>query len=78
MTTQSRNALLLPELVPSEAAVIPTFNELQRIDPSFFRRGATQSPRDEMSDELHELFWAQAENASAMRLLRYDERPLRT
>jgi hypothetical protein len=26
-----------------------------------------------MSDELHELFWAQPENATAMRLLRYVE-----
>jgi sulfotransferase family protein len=64
---------LLPELVPGADAVIPSFSELHDIDPLFFRRGAAQSYRDEMSDELHELFWAQPENATAMRLLRYVE-----
>jgi len=64
---------LLPELAPSVDAVIPSFNELHRVDPLFFRRGAAHSHRDEMTDELHELFWAQPENATAMRLLRYSE-----
>jgi sulfotransferase family protein len=63
---------LLPELVPSADAVIPSFSELHSVDPLFFRRGAARSYRDEMPDELHELFWAQPENATAMRLLRYD------
>lgn len=63
---------LLPELVPSADAVIPTFSELHSVDPLFFRRGSAQSYRDEMSEDLHELFWAQPENATAMRLLRYD------
>lgn len=65
---------LLPELVPNTAADIPSFGDLHRVDPLFFRRGVAQSHRDEMSDELHELFWAQPENATAMRLLQYDER----
>jgi hypothetical protein len=39
----------------------------------FFRRGEAQSHRDEMPHELHDLFWAQPENATAMRLLGYDE-----
>jgi hypothetical protein len=64
---------LLPELAPSVDAVIPSFSELHDIDPLFFRRGVAQSHRDEMSDELRELFWAQPENATAMRLLRYEE-----
>jgi len=63
---------LLPELVPSADAIIPSFSELHSVDPLFFRRGAARSHRDEMPDELHELFWAQPENATAMRLLRYD------
>ena len=67
---------LLPELVPSADAVIPSFSDLHGVDPLFFRRGVAHSHRDEMPDELHELFWAQPENATAMRLLRYDERPV--
>jgi hypothetical protein len=67
---------LLPEFVPSADAVIPSFSELQSVDPLFFRRGVAQSHRDEMPDELHELFWAQPENATAMRLLRYEESPV--
>jgi hypothetical protein len=68
---------LLPEMVPNVEADIPSFDDLHRVDPSFFRRGAAQSHRDEMPDELHELFWAQPKNATAMRLLRYDERLMR-
>jgi hypothetical protein len=64
---------LLPGLVPVAGVDIPSFDELHRIDPSFFRRGAAQSHRDEMSEELHELFWAQPENAAAMRRLGYGE-----
>jgi hypothetical protein len=63
---------LLPDLVPLENARIPSFGELRRIDPEFFRRGVAGSHRDEMSDELHKLFWAQPENATAMRRLGYD------
>jgi len=69
---------LLPELAPRGDAIIPSFKELHRVDPSFFRRGLAQSHRDEMPDELHELFWAQPENTAAMRLLGYDERTVRT
>jgi sulfotransferase family protein len=65
---------LLPELAPSADAVIPSFSELHNIDPLFFRRGVARSYRDEMPDELRKLFWAQPENATAMRLLAYDKR----
>jgi Sulfotransferase domain len=71
-SVESAVSSLLPELVPSADAVIPSFSELHDIDPLFFRRGAARSHRDEMPDELHDLFWAQPENATAMRLLGYD------
>jgi hypothetical protein len=64
---------LVPELVPIAEARIPSFEELHSVDPSFFRRGVTQSHRDEMTEELHKLFWEQPENATAMRLLNYGE-----
>lgn len=63
---------LLPELVPQAEADIPSFGDLHNIDPSFFRRGATHSHRDEMPEELHELFWEQPENAAAMQRLGYE------
>jgi len=66
-------AALLPELVPSADAGIPSFHALHRLDPSFFRRGTAQAYRDELPNDLHELFWAQPENATAMRLLGYEE-----
>jgi hypothetical protein len=62
---------LLPHLVLEADACIPSFDELHRIDPDFFRRGVVRSHRDEMTDELHELFWGQPENAAAMRRLGY-------
>jgi hypothetical protein len=58
-------------LVPAAGISIPSFEELHGIDPDFFRRGVTRSHRDEMREELHELFWAQPENAAAMRRLGY-------
>ena len=62
---------LMPDLVPAANVSIPSFNELHGIDPDFFRRGVVGSHRDEMPDELRELFWAQSENAVAMRRLGY-------
>jgi hypothetical protein len=62
---------LMPDLVPAADVSIPSFDELHGIDPVFFRRGVARSHRDEMPDELHELFWAQPENAVAMRRLGY-------
>jgi len=63
----------LPDLCPNTDACIPSFGELHDIDPWFFRRGVAGSHSDEMSDELHELFWAQPENATAMRQLGYSD-----
>ena len=62
---------LVPRIAPLPDPVIPSFAELQRIDPAFFRRGSVGSFREEMPEELHELFWAQPENAAAMRSLGY-------
>jgi hypothetical protein len=62
---------LVPDLLPIADAQIPSFSDLRGIDPEFFRRGMSGSHRDEMPDELHELFWAQPENATAMRRLGY-------
>jgi len=67
-------ALRLP-LVPVADPVVPSFADLHRVDPSFFRRGAVGSHRDEMPDELHALFWEQRENAAAMRALGYGDVP---
>jgi hypothetical protein len=62
---------LLPELVPVAEVSIPSFRYLHGIDPLFFRRGTAGAYRTEMSPELHELFWAQPENATAMGQLGY-------
>jgi hypothetical protein len=62
---------LMPDLAPAADVSTPSFDELHGIDPDFFRRGVVRSYRDEMPDELHELFWAQTENAVAMRRLSY-------
>ncbi|MBU2669671.1 sulfotransferase domain-containing protein [Actinoplanes bogorensis] len=51
-------------LVPG--ATIPTFAELHATDPGFFRRGHTGTHRDELPDDLHDLFWSHPENATAM------------
>lgn len=62
----------MPELVPPAQADFPSFDELYRMDATFFRRGAAHAHRDEMPQELHELFWAQAENATATQRLGYE------
>lgn len=60
---------LLPGLRPRGDATIPTFADLQQVDDGFFRRGRPGTHRDELPDELHELFWSKADNAAAMALL---------
>jgi hypothetical protein len=64
---------LVPGLVPNMDARIPSFGELHAIDGDFFRRGTVGSHRDEMPDDLRNLFHAQPENATAMQLLGYKE-----
>jgi hypothetical protein len=64
-------SVILPQLRVVEGADIPSFAALRSIDPGFFRRGVARSHKDEMSEELHALFWAQQENAEAMKELGY-------
>ncbi|MBM7788373.1 sulfotransferase domain-containing protein [Tenggerimyces flavus] len=59
------------DVKPADDATVPTFAELQRTDSGFFRRGRTGSHRDELPDELHELFWSVPDNRAAMELLGY-------
>jgi hypothetical protein len=62
---------LAPDLVPVMDVQIPSFGDLHAVDAEFFRRGAVGSHRDEIPDDLNELFWAQPENATAMQRLGY-------
>jgi len=68
-----RNAVTkaAPGLAPAAQAAIPTFGELHDREPGFFRKGATGTHRAELPDDLHDLFWAQPDNAEAMRLNGY-------
>lgn len=52
---------------------LPSFEELHRRWPEFFRKGKTGSWREEMTDELHELFWQH--HGDAMRALGYAQEP---
>lgn len=60
---------LVPHLRPRQGASIPTFADLRQVDGGFFRRGRSGSHKDELPDELHELFWSKADNTTAMTLL---------
>ncbi|MFG1881899.1 sulfotransferase domain-containing protein [Micromonospora sp. NPDC049102] len=62
---------LVPQLGPLADAQIPSFAELKQSDDRFFRRGLTNTHRDELPAELHQLFWAQSDNVAAMQLLGY-------
>jgi hypothetical protein len=65
---------LTPQLRPAADVQIPSFTELQQADDRFFRRGLTNTHRDELPEELHQLFWAQPDNVAAMQLLGYGTR----
>lgn len=62
---------LVPQLRPLADARVPSFADLQQADDGFFRRGIIATHRDELPDDLHQLFWAQPDNIAAMRLLGY-------
>lgn len=53
-------------------ALIPRFEDLQQLDPLFFRRGRVGTFREEMPAELTARFMARPDNAAALR--RLDER----
>lgn len=63
--------LLLPGITPRTDVGIPSFEELHTIDPGFFRRGQLGTHLDELSDDLHQLFWSRPDNRAAMALLGY-------
>jgi hypothetical protein len=52
-----------------EAGTIPSFDELHRRWPDFFRKGEAGTWRAEMSEEIQDLFWAT--NGEAMTYLGY-------
>jgi hypothetical protein len=64
---------MLPELRPLHHVGIPSFAELQQIDNRFFGQGRIGTHRDELPDELHEIFWSWPDNARAMALLGYEK-----
>jgi hypothetical protein len=53
-------------------AAIPSLDELRQHDDRFFRRGRAGSRHDELSADLHQLFWSRPDNQAAMKLLGYD------
>jgi hypothetical protein len=63
------------EVAPGQALVeqaqLPTFDELRRHEPGFFRSGTTGSHQAELPAALHDLFWQQPDNVTAMRLMGY-------
>lgn len=63
--------LLLPGITPRADVGIPSFEDLHAIDPGFFRRGQAGTHLDELSDDLHQLFWSRPDNRAAMTLLGY-------
>lgn len=69
---QALRHLGLPFEITKKNEHAPSFSELQKVNKSFFRRGIVGSYKDEMSTELHELFWAQSENVEAMKRLGID------
>jgi hypothetical protein len=64
-------AQVAPNLESAGTATIPTFKDLQKTDPGFFRSGRTGTHKTELPPDLHDLFWAQPDNAEAMRRLGY-------
>ena len=52
-----------------EAGTVPTFDELHRRWPDFFRTGQAGTWRTEMSEEIQDQFWAT--NGDAMTYLGY-------
>ena len=56
-----------------EHAQLPAFKELRGHDPEFFRSGTTGTHQAELPADLHDLFWEQSENATAMQLMGYQK-----
>lgn len=60
-----------PDLAPTDDPELPAFGELREREPAFFRTGRPGAHRTELPPDLHDLFWAQPDNAAAMRLNGY-------
>ena len=58
------------DVAPTQDVGTPTFEELHARWPEFFRKGKVGAWRDEMPDELHDLFWDR--HGEAMRVLGYE------
>lgn len=71
VVNQTLLELNLPFELQKNNKTAPSFQALQKIHGGYFRRGIVGSYKDEMPDELHELFWEQADNIEAMRRLGY-------
>jgi hypothetical protein len=61
-----------PEVRVNQSGRLPSFKDLQEHDPAFFRAGRTGTHKTELPPELHDLFWEQEENASAIRYLGFE------
>lgn len=55
-----------PELSATDGIHIPTFEDLQRVDAGFFRRGQVGAHLTELPDDLEAAFWSRDENRLAM------------
>jgi hypothetical protein len=64
-------ATVAPTLGSRPEAAIPSLDELRGHDDLYFSRGRTGSHRDELPNELHQLFWSRIDNQTAMALLEY-------
>jgi hypothetical protein len=71
-TVQRAVAAAAPEVPLDQSGPLPSFEDLQARDPAFFRAGRTGTHQAELPPELHDLFWEQEGNASAMRHLGFE------
>ena len=69
---QTLHKLRLDSRLQKKYQSAPAFEDLHTVNSQFFRRGVIGSYKDEMPDELHELFWQQPEHQEAMKLPGYD------
>jgi hypothetical protein len=68
-TVEAAVGAAAPEVRLDRPGTLPSFEDLQGLDPAFFRAGRTGTHKAELPPELHDLFWEQEMNASAMRYL---------
>lgn len=70
-TVETAVAAAAPGLKPAPDTHLPAFTELHTRAPAFFRSGTTGTHQTELPPDLHDLFWDQPDNATAMRLNGY-------